>query len=61
MLTLQIQLQQAELRARDIERSVFESVPKTWDEFQQRYGRWLEVQDNILTINHIIEQEKEVP
>lgn len=61
MLTLQIQLQQAELRARDIERSVFESVPKTWDEFQQRYGRWLEVQDNILTINHLIEQEKEVP
>ena len=61
MLTLQIQLQQAELRARDIERSVFESVPKTWDEFQQRYGRWLEVQDNLLTINHLIEQEKEVP
>jgi uncharacterized protein YeaO (DUF488 family) len=58
MLTLQIQLQQAELRAKDLERTVFESVPKSWDEFQQRYGRWLEVQDNIQQIEALIDQEK---
>lgn len=60
MLTLQIQLQQAELRSKDLERGVFESVPKNWEEFQQRYGRWLEVQDNINEIEALIEQEKKV-
>lgn len=59
MLTLQIQLQQSELRARDMEKGIFESAPKTWDEFQQRYGRWLEIQDQINEIEALIEQEKE--
>lgn len=60
MLTLQIQLQQSELRARSMEKSIFESAPKTWDEFQQRYGRWLEIQDQINEIEALIEQEKEL-
>lgn len=59
MLTLQIQLQQAELRARELEQGVFESAPTTWEEFQRRYGSWLEVQRQRIEIEALIEQEKE--
>ncbi len=57
MLIAREQLAAAIERRAHIERGIFESAPKSWEEFQQRFGRWLEVNDTIENLEILIKQE----
>ena len=56
MLIAREQLTAAIERRAHIERGIFESAPKSWEEFQQRFGRWLEVNDTIENLEILIKQ-----